>query len=351
MSKGKSTGVSGIFSWFSILKYDKRRIVIAEGTDFHELERETTSVFGFLKHRLGAEFHVDSTGRKAEYKNHEQKVHYFLEVVHKKSEFKEALKTDGIIVVYAGHSRYGRGACFDEYTKTCAVEGDQWENGNNDNGLFRLGYRYVPVPIHDIRKHKYKFAPVPVTTAKGHGRPRKMKWHPYNFEKDYRWRRLRIFTLPKDLQKYVIPKYKADSAKYPDKYYGLLKREEGKLVRYLILHAGWEGTQCPDYELKSTTMRCRTFCHFGCSSKQHFWDIIRHPKYKEWKRPKPPTDRLAYFTNAPGIVWHLWVYFLLMFSEENDPSNSGRHWWRSHQYGKRKTNDLFRAEKRRLRVY
>ncbi|UCF85625.1 MAG: hypothetical protein JSV50_08340 [Desulfobacteraceae bacterium] len=343
MSSNSKKGTTGIFSWFLTPKYEKRRIVIAEGIEFHESDIGYHSVFGYLKYKLGKKFIVDSSGQKAEFYNEDQKVHYILKVVHKKSEFKKAVETEGIIVIYAGHSRYGRGACFDQYTGSFAVKGDQWENGNDgEDGLFRLGYTFVPVAINDIRSHQYRFAPVPVMSVKGRGRPKRKKRHPFNFERVFRSKRLRIFRLPEDLHKFVISKYKSDS----DKYYGFYKREKKKSVRYLILNGGWQNTQSPANELGTVTIKCRTFCHFGCSSKQHFWHIIRHRKYKGWKRPKPPTEKFAYFTTAPGILWHLWTYYLLTFDEENDPDNNAIHWWRSHQFAKKKTNDLLKADGR-----
>jgi hypothetical protein len=346
-----SIGKTGLFLWFSALFYEVRRIVIAEGIEFHDSDIGQYSVLGYLKSnqsKLSGQLTVDSSGKKAEYISHDQKVHYKLEVVHKKSEFKTALQTEGIIAIYAGHSRYGRGACFDQYTGAFSKTGDQWENGTtSENGLFRLAFPYVPVPEHEIRKHKYHFAPVPVITGSSSERPKENSRHPYKFERAFRWRTVRKLTLPSDLSSYVIPAYKSLS----DQYYGFKKREGSKLVDYFILNAGWQNTQSKPNDLGATQLKCRTFCHFGCSSMQHYWDIVRRDQYKAWKRPKPPTEKFAYFTTAPGVAWHHWVFYLLKFSEENDPSNSGNHWWRSHQYAKRKANQRLTAEGERVRVY
>jgi hypothetical protein len=344
VSKIKPKGKSGLFSLFRTPFREKRHIVIAEGIEFHESEIGVKSVFGYLKQNLGADFVVDSAGLNAEYKSEAQQVDYTLEVVHKKSAFKKALETDGIIVVYAGHSRYGRGACFDQYTGKRKVDGKQWENGtNDDNGLFRLGFPYVPVSEHDISTHKYQFSPVPVES----GPIKRKKGHPYDFEEEFRIKPIKKFILPEDLRGLVIPGYESET----NEYYGFYKREGGKQVRHFILNAGWDNTQCPNHELGSVNLKCRTFCHFGCSSKDHFWQIIRHEKYKAWKRPNPPTEKFAYFTTAPGIVWHLWVYHLLTFSEENDPADNDKHWWRSHQHAKYATNYDPQARKHGIKVY
>jgi len=284
---------------------------------------------------------------------------YKIKIVDKKSDFIKALGTPGIIAIYGGHSRYGRGACFGQYDSgKCPKESEQWENGDgnpgHDDGLFRLGYPFVPVSLEDLENHQYHFKPVPVTDEEDplwekiwgkKGKPLRTQKHPHNFEKEFRYKPMQIFTMPEDLRKNVIPQFRSAT----DQYYGFLKQG----VQYFILHAGWVLTQSYPHELGSKGLQCRTFCHFGCSSKQHFWEIIRRPEYYGWERPKPPRERFAYFTNnlATRDVEHAWLLKLLSFPEENDPADSGKHWWRSHQYAKHKGNQWLRAHGQKVKIY
>ena len=93
-----------------------------------------------------------------------------------KDEFKQALETPGILVVYSGHSRFGRGPCFgpdivmslDQSGKLVRdFTGENWETGNDPGkfGLFRMGVPFVGVPFEEMDEHKYKMRPVPTTQA------------------------------------------------------------------------------------------------------------------------------------------------------------------------------------------
>ncbi len=298
---------------------------------------EEYTPFQYLEMKFGSDFQVDSDRKNAEYVSDAQRVRYRLRAVDKKSEFKTALETEGVIVVYDGHSRYGRGACFDQYSGVADKHGEQWESGTtDDNGLFRLGYHYVPVPLSDIEHHQYTFIPL----AEGDEIPARRHRHPYQ-RHPYARRRWRLFTLPEELRSFVHPAYRS----LDDRYYGL--RRERK--QHIILVAGWEDTGARPYDLGSVNMRCRTFCHFGCSSRTHFWHIVRRSEYKGWQRNRPPTDRFAYFTTAPATykATCYWLHHLLAYSRPNNP----RHWWESHEYAKRRANRQLRREREVFRIY
>jgi len=149
--------------------YETREIILAQGITRHESDFEhyqnqgyqIDTTFDFLSREIGSDFQENSS-TSAEYTNTDQKVHYIINLIHSKDEFKQALETENKHVVYNGHSRYGRGACFDVYSGAADETGDQWEQGSdNDDGLFRLGYPYVGIPLEDIHHHEYHFAPIP----------------------------------------------------------------------------------------------------------------------------------------------------------------------------------------------
>ncbi|RKX26052.1 MAG: hypothetical protein DRP45_04495 [Candidatus Zixiibacteriota bacterium] len=297
-----------------------------------------SSHIDFLQENLRTNFQLADDRRSARYANPQQQVTYEIEFVDRKSQFKTALETEGIIVIYVGHSRYGRGACFDQYSGSYTAHGDLWEDGTTvDNGLFRLGYPYIPVELSDMEHHHYHFEPIAVETPK----PSRSEWrrHPKSMHPEGR-RRLTSILLPENLRQYVKPRFASPS----HRYWGLIRRG----VTSIILIGGWNGTVAAPADLGSVEMRCRTICHFGCSSRKHFWDIVRRPEYKGYQRPRPPTERLAYFTTAPtnskGIYW---LYFLLSYNRANGPT----HWWDSHEFAKRMANRRLRRERLPFRIY
>jgi hypothetical protein len=117
----------------------------------------------------------------------------------------------------------------------------------------------------------------------------------------------------------------------------------------ILMHAGWTKTSSDPYELGATDLKCKVFCHFGCSSRLHYWEIVRKEKYKGWKRPNPPTDKYAYFTTAPSDarISPLWLYYLLTY----DKKNNFRPWWDSLEEAKRKTNIKLRSIEAGYEVY
>jgi len=352
--------------------YEIRKIVIFEGIEFHEdemrewtrrLEQEYVGnsyeeryirryylpyakpPLDYLRENLGDAFEIEenptfnnevinfeSLRRVGRYSSEEQKVRFIVMTAVSKRDFKRALETEGVHVIYFGHSRYGRGACFDIYGGNAAEKGEQWENGSDDDdGLYRLGYPYLPVSLEDIEKHGYTFTPVPVESSS----PPSESRHPHAR------RKLSIVEIPENLREKVHPNFRSPS----NRYYGLMR--EGKW--HLILHAGWRDTSNQPFDLGSTELRCRVFCHFGCSSRLHFWDIVRKREYKGWERPRPPTDRYAYFTTAPADarITPLWLYYLLTYNRKNN----FKPWWDNLQYAKRETNKKLRSINAGYEIY
>lgn len=291
---------------------------------------------GFLEESLGERFEKASDGMSASYESAAQRVRYEIEIKHTRPEFKTALQTEGIIVIYGGHSRYGRGTSLDTYSSQANQHGEQWEDGTGaDNGNFRLGYPYVGIPLSDIEHHQYQCTPLAAETP----RPTITRRHPRRAHPEVPGRLSRI-TLPENLRRYV----RAEFASPSHQYWGYRRRREV----HILLIAGWTGSGATPYDLGATSMQCRTFCHFGCSSKTHYWNIVRRPEYKAYQRNRPPTDGFAYFTREPAD-WKTiyWLYFLLAY----DQPNGTAHWWNSHEYAKAMTNRRLRRERQAFRIY
>lgn len=341
MANGTSSGASGLLSVFR-LTYEKRKIVVAQGLDFRDDDLRARKaknpkyseepLENFLKDNFTSNFTAkDST--HFEYISDDQQVHFFIEIVRSKDEFYKALETPGIHVIYAGHSRYGRGTCFDpDVSSDKYIEGDRWEYGDsNRNGIFRLAYPFVGIPFSDIEHHKYKFSPVAVEE----------KVPSINDRHPEAKLGLSKITLPDSLKSYVMDKYKSPS----NRYWGFIKKKE----KHILLYAGWENTLSKPYDLGSIELKCKVFCHFGCSSKLHYWKLIRKSPYKNWARDIPPTDRFAYFSDRPGDYrgWCYWLFYVLNYSE----ANGFKSWWNSLEYAKKATNNFLKSERAKFQLY
>src|SRR5882672_1978147 len=124
---------------------ETRTIVVGFGTDFHGWD--------WFKDTLKAEISLPITindDDEIEVENSAQGIHYLIRQTESKQEFRDALETEDLIVVYAGHSRYGRGACFaqafNDMADVHAEPGEHWENGSDDDdGLIRMAFPYVGV--------------------------------------------------------------------------------------------------------------------------------------------------------------------------------------------------------------
>jgi hypothetical protein len=332
MSDDANSILSGVRSIFR--PYETRRIVIGVGVQFHESElTREPSEFQYLEEHIGSDFRVQSNRNEAEFVNYDQEVRYQLEIVHRKSEFKAALESTDPIVIYAGHSRYGRGACFDQYGGSVTEHGDHWEHGADiDEGMYRLGYPLISIPLEDIEHHQYQFAPIPGEDAP----PSRSSRHPRQYHPGVRGR-LRRIELTADLHNLVLPAHRSPS----HKYWGV---NRGRRGTHLLLRAGWETTLNTPMDLGATNIRCKTFCHFGCSSKLHFWRIVRKHPYKAWYRSAPRNERLAYFTTASADHRSIyWVRHLLT----NSRPNGTDHMWHTHEDARRRANAQLAQDDRR----
>ncbi len=278
-----------------------------------------------LSAALGALYIVDSD-TESHYTSDPQKVNYRIRIVHTKQEFRTALETEGLCVIYNGHARWGRGPCFDVYTGEATKHGNQWEDGTNqDNGLFRMGYPFIPVGLSDLKHHQYTCRPVKAEDP----RPPAAERHPHARGA------LQAVTLPEKVRSFVAASHQSPT----HRYWGLTRERQ----EHILLQAGWTNTVNQPYDLDATDLRCKCFCHFGCSTKIHNWKIVRKPYYKGWVRPDPPTDRYAYFTTAPSDSRISAVFPKYWFKYPNQ--NNHRPWWESLEWAKRRANRELTAQR------
>jgi len=312
---------------------------MAQGIDAHESDLSRAhkfkngygSIFDYLKREIGSKFVVDSK-TEAAYLNVSQRVRYKIKIVQSKKEFKEALETRDAHVVYLGHARFGRGACFDQYESDPDRDGNQWGQGyNGDNGLFRLGYDAIAIPVTDVEHHKYVFYPYP----EGSTLPSRSDLHP-----EARGR-VSLIELEADEIKALVHPLRRSST---NKYYGFARKSGHKI----LVAAGWENTESTPNDLGATALKCKVFCHFGCSTRLHFRKIIRGSNFKNWSQSKPAEDRFAYFTTAASNLFSTsWLYYVLVYPYPNNHMS----WSNSLEWAKKKTNLKLRKEKQKFKLY
>lgn len=157
-----------------------------------------------------------NSATEAEYASAAQQVHFRIRLVFGKDDFKQALENPDLHVIHDGHARYGRGACFDIYTGKANQAGEQWESGTSAR--------------NGIFRRGY---------------PYRSRVHPDHVSADHR-------------------------------YWGYTARGS----RNFLLHAHWDGSRSAPFDLGATDLQCKTVCHFGCSSRLHFRQIVRGPAFK-----------------------------------------------------------------------
>jgi hypothetical protein len=319
------------------------------------------------------------------YKSDKQRVIFHLYVVKKKSDFKKWLETPKTHVIYGGHSRYGRGACFGDGVND---PGDRWEDGigctkgniGPNDGLLRLGYPIVGIPITDINKHMYHTAPVqeePIIDKKtchpevvkmvpirrmridpNLDKPKK-KYNSFNATHEkwgwWKWddheNCIRIASdLPLKLIGLENLFYKGDPKK--DVWgYRKYEHEYKGYKLHILLHAGWKETNTSPWDIGKVNLKCKVFCHFGCSSFKHFHKIIRGKNYKNWKKTGKGRNenRFAYFTSLPscGMLTPVWLKHLFLFKKRN----AYKSWRHSLEYARIETSKELRHKwRQRYRV-
>ena len=329
-------GTSGGDNTYDV-DYEVRNVLIGYGLQFH--------LWDYMKEKWASEIGSDFTdnGDTCEVLNARQGVRWVVESTIWKNRFKEGLETDGIMVVYQGHSRHGNGACFGaapgdfppQYRQEDGGEGeenvlgDHWGDGSDEtDGMYRLGKPFMCMPLSELRENGYTFAPVAITDDK-----------PSAGDRDaHAQGNVSKMTLPEDLRGFVMSGYESDT----HEYWAVHGHD-------ILMYSGWNDTRNSPYDIGGTDMRCRCFCHFGCSSREHFRPIVRGDDYKAWQRDDPPTDRFAYFTTAPAPM-HGTLYFLL-YLMNNDIASRGESWAACLAEARRLANQRLRRERMGFEIY
>lgn len=320
-------------------QYETRRITVALGLEAHNdrLSQDYRIPSGLQRLLPDITINSDSS---ASYTSRAQRVNFIITVVTDKTQYKQALETAGIHVVYMGHARYGRGPCFGDDPSP----GEQWGNGTNTTGMWRMGYPYLAVPVSEILSHQYTVDPV---LADG-SRPTRRDCHP---DVRGRYGRLRAFTLDQlapaqpPQSRSPLADYVINSALLPDAtYWGYDTPYHGRRTRFIVLNAGWENTATDPMDLNATDLQCRVFCHFGCSTFKHNYRILRFRK--QWQRTN--TDRFAYWTTNPSgqQTTVYWLYHLLNYRRRN----AFQSWRPSLRYALGRTNNSLRRLGLRYRL-
>jgi hypothetical protein len=325
---------------------------------------------GYLQTKLSsaAPFPIQVSGSSATFKSVKQGVKFTIDVTTDRTEFKKKLQQDGKPgtkeleywhVIYDGHSRYGRGTCFG----TDDSKGEKWENSSTPasgpDGLYRMGYPFVGVPVLDILHHGYTTdlvsvnvdAPKSDREYKGrlHGKTlsdikdetnryithmiNTRNWGALDMsEPELRDCRSSIDTLDSHLRivgARVDLVHIGDALRPDDQFWGY-HSGEGPAV---LLQAGWEGTVTNPLDLGATELNCRCFCHLGCESFMHYRKLLRF--IKNWRK-NGDRDRFAYFTNdlSVSITGPFWLYYLFKY----DKFNAGKPWEPSLEYARRMAN-------------
>jgi len=317
------------------LNYEVREIVVAQGIQFRNKDLEITSEDLFPGAQLTDEIRnemviplglkndfpdiVIQDATRAVFISDAQHVEFRIRVVNTKSAFKDALETPGIHVVYAGHSRFGRGPCFGpDLGDPPNLTGEDWETGTDTNrfGIFRMGRPFAGVPFaEDLDVHKYRMRPVPTT----------QKVSPADVDQ---------LTIPGSLKPVILRGTRFESfiidLPIADTYWGC-KTVHGDGV---LLFADFQNTPFlpplpppfPPFppipsvsamDLGATNLQCRCFTLCGCDTLKHFHEIVRKRK----GFTKSGNEGFAFFTVgavpiAPATKF--WLSSLLEFPERND---------------------------------
>lgn len=308
------------------VELETRAILIGFGTDFHAWE--------WFKQELPAEVTRTVTvtdDDEIEIENVEQGIRYLISHTESKQEFQEALETEDLIVIYAGHSRYGRGFCFaqvfSEFGASSPEPGDHWESGSDDDdGMLRAAFPYVTVHLEDIDTHQYTFRPL----AAEEDAPARSERHPEAAAEPEH------LELPENLRKYVDPDYASED----HLYWGYRGGTPGLLMR-----AGWRSTPENPYELDKVDLKCRCLCLFSCSTRLHFRPILRGDDYKAWQRDESGNSNYAYFTTGPAPPpWTALAWVASMI--QSTKVKAGENW----HAGLKDTMELANRKVRKMRA-
>lgn len=260
----------------------------------------------------------------------------------------------GVHVIYDGHARYGRGPCFGtpDINGETDAPGDEWEDGTgphpNQTGIFRMGFPFIAVPVHEIFEHGYRGTLATDMTKFSKDTCDPDLWAEWKSKTHHKGtlaqmqrlisnRILKIADPPcpqcgtgkHSLISHIVDRNNntpAASLEYP--YY---LDKTGELN--IILDAGWKDTKStPKDDWGSRPAVCKVFCHFGCSTERHNSRVIR--EFANWQQSGD--SGYAYWTTdlSVGVTSLLWLQHLLSY----DQPNAFKPWKDSLKYAFDKTN-------------
>jgi len=326
---------------------------------------------GKIMHKVPLKDRGSSHEFRYEYNNDKQQVIYRIQIVQTKHEFKKWLQTPSVHVIYAGHSRYGRGACFGATPNP----GDRWEDGtgcttgniSKEDGLLRLGFDLMGIPITDIHHHHYHTRPFrgQLEVNKKTCHPQIVKMKPirklvidssldvsgmkdkssFKATHEPKWGYWKWDSSNDCIR--IKPTFDLASMFYQDNpnqgvLWGYRKRNRdgyGPNWRLqIVLQAGWKDTTCSPWELDKVDLKCKVFCHFGCSSFKHFHPIVRGNNYNNWKKSGTGADQhnFAYFTTRPSnkFCTSVWLQYVLTYPY----LSKGKSWEPCLEWARKKAN-------------
>lgn len=285
--------------------YEVRNITVARGIQFHNDTAGEYAIPDYLVSKIGSNVVTLADGTIT-YNNDDQHVTYVITQVTTKSDFKTALETSGIHVVYVGHARFGEGMCFGDNTDP----GEDWGNGtDNDTGLWRAGFPFIGLPVtSDILEHQFTVNPVSGADSK----PAYSDCHPH-VQKVYSSMNVIATTdFDSGLTSYI------GSADTSNGFWGYdATSDAGKYERHVLVHSGWTSTDSDPMDLGATNICCKVFCCVACSTFVHTYPVVR--KLKQWT--KSGDDHYAYWTTnvtASSPMAAFYLYRLLSYSVRND---------------------------------
>lgn len=349
-------------------KPDERLVVLVQGIQFLNSalaanEKIPESLIDkFEKNRYKSLIKIDTVGSDTRFFNNLQNVRYTIRVLDKKSELKQYLEAPNVMVIYDGHARYGRGPCFGPSDG----KGEDWGDGSiykqSVNGIFRMGYRYLGIPVSEVLHHGYHAWVAPDSEPiNDHVKTKIKDLHPW-LRTRRKKNRIIALTLDeitnhlkgieKDAKAYLNqnPSNKLHSGDIKDLldenlndiktlvagghasrqkfwcYYknaklkyknsrGESKYQYFKLIRFVV-KADWENTTVAPMDLGKTNMACKVFCHFGCSTYLHHSKIVRHAEHKNWKFKN--NNGYLYLTTASSLEsTPYWLYHLIRYRRFN----------------------------------
>lgn len=285
--------------------YEVRNITLARGVQFHNDSAGQYAIPDYLVSKIGSDVETLDDGTIT-YNSDKQHVTFVITQVTAKTDFKTALETPGIHVIYCGHARFGEGMCFGDDDSP----GEVWGKGTDStNGLWRTGFPYIGLPVtSDILEHQFTVNPVTGDQDK----PSSSDCHPHVRNVYSKMQVLDASSFDSSLLSYI------GSTGTSNGFWGYdAHSEAGKYERHVLVNSGWTSTDVDPMDLGATNMSCKVFCCIGCSTFIHNYPVVR--KLKAWTRNGD--DHYAYWTtnvtySSPMTAFYL--YRLLTYPTRND---------------------------------